>query len=653
MAGQRPRGDGGRPAEPRQPGDERSPEQEGSFGSFISDSVRRSAGQFRDEPGQRRRRRGTGRFTTGERAERPERPERRERVDRGERPRRATRPGERQRRQSFVPVEPEGDPPAEDDERAGATDQLPVWLQDLIDRVGGSQRALIALGVLLVGLVALIWLLGSVIGDDENGGDPTPTESLQVVPPIGQEATPGVPGSGGIVTPTPTSSVPTLPPLNLGGSDNVLDQQDGTPAAQREEPAASCGEACLARVERSPDAERVLASAGTRPSFSGEGWLWFIAQPDQMETIATELEPTVIRESDSTLRLYMTRLPGPGQAEWAPYELGEVIDVADTYYLVETERAPVDVDGALDAGLTVEKVAPAPPETLGRPENLPELTEADVGALGAKVESERLGSMMAEFQSMGAANGTGLGTRHYTMPGSQIAADYLYRELESYGFEVWYEDFVTWQGYLVVNVVGELPGRDTSRLYGVMAHLDSISENPTVLAPGADDNATGMAGALEIARVLSQYDLKYSLQVAFVNVEEEGIIGAEKYAQNSLAAGVPWEGVFNLDSIGSSRHGKQIFLNATGESIWMQELIQRVNSGYGFGERLEIAQDPDIVADDNRLREEGVEAVLIARELYGMSPVHHTERDVLDNVSIEHTRSATALVLATVGALMI
>ncbi|HEV2129369.1 MAG TPA: M28 family peptidase [Thermomicrobiales bacterium] len=372
-----------------------------------------------------------------------------------------------------------------------------------------------------------------------------------------------------------------------------------------------------------------------------------------MGAIATQLETTVVRESADTLRLYMATLPGPGQVEWAPYELGEVIDNAGLHYLVEAPSVPADVRASLDAGLTVEKFAPAPAETAAQPDDLSELAESDLGGLRNQVDSDRIASLIAEFQAMGAADGGSVGTRHYTTIGSQIAAEFLYRELESYGFDVWYEEFLTWQGYLVVNVVGELPGRDTGRLYGVMAHFDSISDSPTVAAPGADDNATGMASALEIARVLSGYDLAYSLQVAFVNVEEEGIIGAEEYARNSLEAGAPLEGVFNLDSIGSSRHGDQIMLNATGDSIWMQELIQRVNSGYGIGESILIHQSDEIVADDNRLREEGVEAVLVARELYGMSPVHHTERDVIENVSMRHTRSATELVLVTVGALLV
>jgi hypothetical protein len=45
--------------------------------------------------------------------------------------------------------------------------------------------------------------------------------------------------------------------------------------------------------------------------------------------------------------------------------------------------------------------------------------------------------------------------------------------------------------------------------------------------------------------------------------------------------------------------------------------------------------------------------VLVARELFGWSPLHHTERDVIENVSIGHTQRAGMLVLLTVAHLMI
>ncbi|HYH13364.1 MAG TPA: M20/M25/M40 family metallo-hydrolase, partial [Thermomicrobiales bacterium] len=392
---------------------------------------------------------------------------------------------------------------------------------------------------------------------------------------------------------------------------------------------------------------------GARPSFAGDAWYWVVAEPNEITSISAELRTEVIRESAETLNLYMVVLPSAQSSDAPASQLGTVIDAVDSYRLVETEAVPANVRPVIDAGLVVEKVAPAPPDQVSQPGDRPELAEGDIWGLMGDVDPGRIESVIAELQASGSNDGSGIGTRHYTTTGNQIAAEYLYRELESYGLDVWYEDFVSWDGFLLVNVVGQIPGRDESRLYGVMAHFDTTSDTPLTSAPGADDNATGVAASLEIARILSGFDVKHPVRVIFVNYEEVGVVGSQEFARDAVAAGDPWEGVFNVDSVGSARNGSQIVLNATGDSVWMEDLITRVNDAYGLGERIEILQSEEIVADDSRLRDQGLESVLIARELYGWSPVHHSDRDLIGEVSIPHTQSAATLVLLSVASLLV
>jgi hypothetical protein len=63
-------------------------------------------------------------------------------------------------------------------------------------------------------------------------------------------------------------------------------------------------------------------------------------------------------------------------------------------------------------------------------------------------------------------------------------------------------------------------------------------------------------------------------------------------------------------------------------------------------------QNPGIVADDNMVRDHGIEAVMIARELYGWSPHHHSSSDVIDFVSIDNVVSMTYVVLLSVASLV-
>lgn len=629
---------------------------EGGFGSFVSDSVRRSASRFKKEGEQSpSRRRGS---REGEPTE-PDQPDERFRTA-PRQGRGALRPGERQRQ--YVPVAPP-EPESDTTPNAGAA-TLPLWAQEAIDRAGGTDRAITAGAILLVAVVALIWLLTAVLGGDDQEFDPTPTEALQVLP-IGDQGTPtgateevAAPDAPVVEDDQFATATEAADQEDTGqtptrrGSDNVLDRLPSTPAADSRSPTASCDTDCLVRVERTPEAAQLLTSAGTRPSYAGDNWYWVIAEPTEIAEISSTLAAEVVRENTDTLRLYMVVLPSADANDDAAEQFGDVIDSVDSYRLVESATAPANVRSLLDAGFTVEKVAPATLEMRQRSNGLPQLTEGDIAGLMNEVDSSRIEETIGDLQIAGAADGGTIGTRHYTTAGNQVAAEYLYQKLESYGLDVWYEDFVSWDGLLLVNVVGEIPGRDTSRLYGVMAHFDTISESSGTAAPGADDNASGIAASLEIARVLAEYDLAYSLRVVFVNYEEEGVVGSQEFARDAVEAGDPWEGIFNIDSVGSARNGNQIVLNADGSSVWMEELIQRVDDAYGLADTLVMHQSDEIVADDTRLRSEGIESVLVARELYGWSPVHHTADDVLESMSIPHTEQAAVLILLTTASLL-
>ncbi len=620
---------------------------EPTFGSFISDSVRRSSARFRgdEEPEQpSRRRASSGRepreFSARERRESREFSRRGRREQSGDEPRETDRFGVPRRSR------PEEEPA---EGAAAAPPDRPAWMQEAIDRAGSPERAMAYAGGALLGLILLIWLLASVLGGDGGGGgEPTATEDMQVLP-IGQQATPPSGPGRAIVTPTPPGE-PTPTPR---GSDNILSGGPvGSPDAESHPPTASCQQSCLARVQRTPVAPQVLAAGRTRPSFSSQDWYWVVADPKGIETISSYLDTEVVRESPETLDLYMIVLPTPDADDSAAGQIGTVVDAIGTYRLVAAGSVPAKANPALDAGLVVEKVAPAPPSSVAHHNDRARLTEGDVGALRDDVDPNLITGHMTELQGMGSTDGSGVGTRFYPTASNQMAAEYLYRELESYGLTVWYEYFVSWDGYLLTNVIGEIPGRDQSRYYGVMAHFDTISDAPTRAAPGADDNASGVAASLEIARILSGWSLKYPLQIIFVNYEEQGIIGSQEWARGAVARGEPWEGVFNIDSVGSDRNGRRIVLNSEGSSTWMGDLIVRVNDAYGIGETIKNAHDPDIMADDNRLRDQGIEAVMIARELYGQSPYHHTTNDLMENVSVPRVQETTVLILLTVGSLM-
>ena len=98
------------------------------------------------------------------------------------------------------------------------------------------------------------------------------------------------------------------------------------------------------------------------------------------------------------------------------------------------------------------------------------------------------------------------------------------------------------------NVVGELAGTQTpEKIYIVGAHYDTAGNDER---PGGDDNASGTAGVLEAARVLSKYSFASTIRFISFNAEEDGFSGSHDYVDNITPAGNETiAGMINLDMI--------------------------------------------------------------------------------------------------------
>ncbi len=109
----------------------------------------------------------------------------------------------------------------------------------------------------------------------------------------------------------------------------------------------------------------------------------------------------------------------------------------------------------------------------------------------------------------------------------------------------------------VVSVVAVLRGIEDPNRYVIMTgDIDSrISDimNAADSSPGANDNASGMAGVLEAARVITRSGHRFPASIAFAGLagEEQGLYGGARMAEIALAEGWRIEAVLNNDMIGN------------------------------------------------------------------------------------------------------
>jgi hypothetical protein len=111
------------------------------------------------------------------------------------------------------------------------------------------------------------------------------------------------------------------------------------------------------------------------------------------------------------------------------------------------------------------------------------------------------------------------------------------------------------------DIFAVLPGNDTidKSIVLVEAHIDSRCKglcDTACLAEGMEDNGSGTALVLELARVMSKYTFDHSIVFLLVIGEEQGLTGAEAFAKYAEQKGIKIKGVYNNDVIGGIICGK-------------------------------------------------------------------------------------------------
>jgi len=236
-----------------------------------------------------------------------------------------------------------------------------------------------------------------------------------------------------------------------------------------------------------------------------------------------------------------------------------------------------------------------------------------------------------------------LATRYCTADGCRRALEYIEDRLREYGYTV-ERSVAQWEGRSYPSPWAIKAGRGPA-LYLLTAHYDSISQakNGKLLdqAPGADDNATGVAILSEAAKALLHQNLNSGVGFVFFNVEEVGQHGSNRFAKEWKEAGRRIDGVINIDTIGtwpvSIQNGGQVNYVSNPMS---QPLLDRIKASFGLP--LKPAATP--WEDDHAsFWAEGFQAIELTEE--GCTPVMHTPEDTSEKIDVPSVaRVAEALI---------
>lgn len=227
-------------------------------------------------------------------------------------------------------------------------------------------------------------------------------------------------------------------------------------------------------------------------------------------------------------------------------------------------------------------------------------------------------------------------TRYVGTTGLANARDYLAAEFRALGLSVETPEFNV-GSRKAQNVVAELAGTTRpEELYIVCGHYDSISEQPGTLAPGAEDNASGAAGVLELARIFAARPPEASIRFIAFSGEELGLVGSEDYVEHIVRSGDAQRirGVITMDMIGFSGDGD---LDVLLESSTIGgDLIDVLAASAASVTDLRVLTSFFPFGSDHvPFLNAGIPTVLTIENDWDDYRDYHTSRDSIDNVRLD------------------
>ena len=305
-----------------------------------------------------------------------------------------------------------------------------------------------------------------------------------------------------------------------------------------------------------------------------------------------------------------------------------------------------------------------------------------ISKLVATVSEERLGVILKKLESF--ETRSTMSSTTSTTRGIGAARQWILDEMKGFSpkLQVSFDTYqVVPQGRItrdveLRNIMAILPGRSPRRIY-VSGHYDTLATprgqgaanagaptdpdarpappaDPNApldnLAPGVNDDGSGTALTIELARVFSQSGIDFDATLVFMcHVgEEQGLVGARLHAQKAVAQKIPIEAVFNNDIVGNDHGGSGIIDGATirvyaegpedSPSRELARFVQRWGSRYVPSHKVRPMARPDRFGrggDHSAYNALGFTAVGF-RESRENFTKQHDVRDTYDGISLPY-----------------
>jgi Zn-dependent M28 family amino/carboxypeptidase len=166
--------------------------------------------------------------------------------------------------------------------------------------------------------------------------------------------------------------------------------------------------------------------------------------------------------------------------------------------------------------------------------------------------------------------------------------DNIEATFKAIGLNTTVDTFIDAYGRTSWNIVGELPGTTRPNdIYIVGAHYDTAYQD-SIFAPGADDNASGVAGVLETARVMAGYQYGATLRFIAFDREESYMNGEYEQGSRYYASSHAEENILGMISLDMIAHSPDDNAGFSSGNRTLKNAIDDAVTAYGQGIKLTL-----------------------------------------------------------------
>lgn len=242
-------------------------------------------------------------------------------------------------------------------------------------------------------------------------------------------------------------------------------------------------------------------------------------------------------------------------------------------------------------------------------------------------------------------------TRYASTVNCELSGQFILDCFRSFGLEARFQPFSFGGGISTRNVIAEIRGEtEPEEIVIICAHYDSTSSEPTVRAPGADDDASGVAAVMEAARILAGHPLDFSVRFIAFSAEERGLYGSHYHSAGARASSERIIGVINLDMIAyADSMPEDLDVVANDASWWMAERTGETASIYTGLPVRKIVNPSFIHSDHSPFWDQGYSAFCGIEDADVNNPYYHTPEDTVDTLNFDFFEDAARTALAALS----